>query len=228
LLRFAERQDQAAFEALLERHGNMVLRVCQRVLHNSHDAEDVFQATFLVLARKAAALRWHESVGGWLYEVAYRLSLEARAARGRLSRCESRVEGRTYPDPLAEISVREAIGILDEELNRLSRQYRLPLVLIHLEGTTQEDAARQLGWSLSTLKRRLGRGLELLRLRLMRRGLTLSAALSASLFGQAAAPAAVLDPLASATLRTALRCAGNLAYDGAVPAPGWRLWSRGG
>jgi RNA polymerase sigma factor (sigma-70 family) len=201
LNRFASTRDEAAFEALVRRHGPMVLGLCQRMLHNGHNAEDVFQATLLVLARKASAQRWHESVGSWLYEVAYRLCLAARAREARRRRHEGRVAVKAPEGPLAEVSLREARMLLDEELRRLPERYRAPLILCYLEGMTRDEAARQLGWSLDTLKRRLGQGRALLKQRLTRRGLTLSVVLlapgetvSAGLV-EAAVKAAVAGPL---------------------------------
>jgi RNA polymerase sigma factor (sigma-70 family) len=218
LQRFAGERDEAAFAALVKRHGAMVLHVGQRVLHNGHDAEDVFQATFLVLTRKAGSLRWHESVGNWLYQTAYRIALkvktsaarrgvkEARAAQAPLP-ASGRGWGRgsasaTAPD---DLSWREVETLLDEELHRLPVKYRVPLVFCYLEGSTRDEAAQQLGWSLSTLKRRLERGREMLRLRLVRRGLTFSAALFAPMLTQGTAKAALAPGLVQATLRSALQ-----------------------
>src|SRR6266478_986049 len=134
LQRFAQERDEAAFTAIVRRHGSMVLNVCQRILHNCHDAEDAFQATFLILARKAAARPWQESVANWLYLVAYRLALKVKAEAGRRSRHEARAEARLPADPLAAVSGRELCAALDEELGRLSEQCRAPLVLCCLEG----------------------------------------------------------------------------------------------
>jgi RNA polymerase sigma factor (sigma-70 family) len=176
---FTRAGDEGAFEALVTRHGPMVLRVCRQVLGNIHDAEDAFQATFLVLARKAADLSWHESVSAWLHEVAYRLALKARTAACRRRVHESRVDGPLPVAPgLGEITLREAQVVLHQELNRLPSKLRTPLVLCYLEGLTQDQAAQQAGWSLSTLKRRLKRALTLLEGRLQRRGLALAALLS--------------------------------------------------
>src|SRR5262249_50383230 len=132
--RFASGRDEVAFEALVRRHGPMVLRVCRRILRDAHDAEDAFQATFLVLARKAAALRHQESVGNWLYGVASRLSLRARTDAARRRDQERRATARAGPDPLADLTVREAQQLLVEELTRLPDRYRAALVLCHLEG----------------------------------------------------------------------------------------------
>jgi RNA polymerase sigma factor (sigma-70 family) len=182
--RFAERADAEAFAVLLARHGPMVLRVCRRVLPNAHDAEDALQATFLVLARKAGCLRRQESVGSWLYGVAYRVALNARAAAARRAAHEARAPlPAAVRDPLSEVSLREAQALLDEELARLPERYRAPLVLCCLEGLARDEAARQLGWSAGTLKSRLERGRALLRARLARRGLALPAAFAAAFMG---------------------------------------------
>src|SRR5438552_1696196 len=177
LRRFTAQRDESAFAALVERHGGMVLGVCRRILHNGHDAEDASQAAFLVLARKATTPQWQESVAGWLYGVAYRVALKARDAAARRHAHEGRVGPRRAPDPLADITLRELQGMLDEELNCLPEKYRSPVVLCCLEGAARDEAAQQLGWSVQTVKGRLERGRELLRSRLGRRGLSLSVAL---------------------------------------------------
>src|SRR5262245_65354363 len=181
LRRFSAHQDQAAFRALLQRHGPMVYGVCCRTLHDPHDAEDVLQATFLVLLKKAAALRGRDSVAGWLHEVAHRLALKAKSEALRRGVKERRAAAKESPDPVDQLTVREAQAVLHEELHRLTETLRAPLVLCYLESATQDEAARQLGWSVRTLKRRLQRGRDILHRRLLRRGLTLSAALSAGL-----------------------------------------------
>ncbi len=163
LRRFTEERDDASFSTIVSRHGLMVWQVCQRVLHNGHEAEDAFQATFLVLAQKAGSSHWHESVGNWLYQVAFRISRQAKASALRRHAHESRVEAKPQVDPAAEITLREAQMALDEELVQLPERCRVPLVLCYLEGATRDEAARRLGWSLGTLKRRLERARALLR-----------------------------------------------------------------
>jgi RNA polymerase sigma factor (sigma-70 family) len=142
----------------------------------SADAEDAFQATFLVLMRKAVSVRSRRSIANWLYGVAYRVCNEALKKNRRRQRREWKVQELGVRDRLDEISVREAREVIDAELSRLSENYRAPLVLCYLEGATRDEAAKQLGWSLATLKRRLDRGRVLLAGRLRRRGLTLPAA----------------------------------------------------
>ena len=198
--RFMARHEEAAFEALLKRHGAMVQGVCRRVLHNAHDAEDAFQATFLVLARRAATISRRESVGGWLYRVAYNTALKAQASAAARRRREQRPDERSADDPLAEVTGRELLTALDEELQRLPETYRAPLVLCYLEGLTRDESAGRLGFSQGTLQRRLEEGRERLRKRLERRGLALSAALLAAGVGGTA----VSPSVAASTTRSAL------------------------
>jgi RNA polymerase sigma factor (sigma-70 family) len=214
LQRFAAGRDEAAFAALVRRHGPMVLGVCRRLLGNAADADDAFQATFLVLARKAASPRWHDSVGGWLHQVARRVAREARERAARRRSRERAVAALPdVPAPeAAAAAARELGAALDEELERLPDRYRGPLLLCYLEGATRDRAAALLGLSLRTLERRLQRGRALLRVRLTRRGLTLTALLAAALVGEAPATSAAL---AGPTLKTAVAFAG-----GSLPAAG--------
>jgi RNA polymerase sigma factor (sigma-70 family) len=178
LRRFARDKDEAAFAALVHRHGPMVLGVCRRVLGNSADAEDACQATFLVLARKAAA-GWQPSVASWLYVTARRVALNARTARSRRAKHEGRARAKPPTNPLAEITGEELLAILDEELGRLTQRYRAPVVLCCLEGLTRDEAARQLGIPAATLKGQLERGRRRLHDALARRGVSLGAGLLA-------------------------------------------------
>ena len=146
-----------------------VARETRGLLRYREDAEDTFQATFLVLARKAASLQKRPSIAGWLYQTAHHLALKSRKAASR-RRCHAgQAPRQLMADPLEDITVREARSILDEELSRLTTAYREPVLLCMYEGVTQDEAARRLGCSLKTLKRRLERGRELLRQRLCRR-----------------------------------------------------------
>jgi RNA polymerase sigma factor (sigma-70 family) len=199
LERLTASRDEAAFAELVRRHGPLVLGVCRRVLRDAHDAEDAFQATFLVLARKAASISKRASVGGWLYQVAYHAALKARADAAARRRREQRAGRRPPADPLDELSGRELLAVLDEELSRLPERERAPLVLCYLEGRTRDEAARELGCPLGTLKRRLEAGRGRLRERLSRRGLALPAALLAAGVAGPAVPAA----LAAETARAA-------------------------
>src|SRR5262245_53768010 len=180
LERFAGCRDEAAFAALLHRHGPMVLGVCRSVLREPHDAEDAFQAAFLLLAQKAGSIHRREAVGGWLYRVAYRTALRARARAARRRVLEKRAVTMPSADPVLDMSLREVRGVLFEELEGLPEQYRAPLVLCGLEEKSLEEAARLLGRTKCAVKWRLQRGRELLRGRLRRRGLELPAGLFAT------------------------------------------------
>src|SRR5262249_37821183 len=162
--------EDSAFEALVRRHGPLVLSVCRRVLHNPHDAEDAFQATFLALARKAASAGSRASLGTWLYQVAYHTALRARKQSAVRRQREDRVAPGPQPDPLGEVTGRELITVLDEEMHHMPERLREPLVLCYLEGKTRDEAARQLDCTLGTLKRRLEKARACLRARLERRG----------------------------------------------------------
>jgi RNA polymerase sigma factor (sigma-70 family) len=218
LERFTRAKDETAFATLLRRHGPMVLRVSHRQVPQLADAEDVFQATFLLLVRKANGLRRQESVGNWLYGVAYRLALKARRTALRRRAYESRASIRPPVDPLAEITLREAQTLFDEALIQLPERCRGALVLCHFEGLTQDEAARQLGCSLSTLKRSLDSGRERLRKLLARRGLTLTSALLAAMLAPRMADGALGRELTNITVRAALACAGKNVIMGVVSA----------
>jgi RNA polymerase sigma factor (sigma-70 family) len=173
--RFVRQRDEAAFELLVWRHGGMVLNVCLRVLHRQHDAEDAFQATFLTLARKAGAISRRESLGGWLYKVAYRIALRARTPMPARSLPGGPVLDTAAREPFAVLHWKEFRSALDEELIRLPEKLRVAFVLCCLEGRTTSTAARTLGWPQGTVGIRLHRARELLRRRLARRGWDLSA-----------------------------------------------------
>ncbi|HMF17924.1 MAG TPA: sigma-70 family RNA polymerase sigma factor, partial [Gemmataceae bacterium] len=199
---FVADRDEAAFASLVRQHGPMVLGVCRRVLHDLHAAEDAFQATFLVLARKAGSIRKPELLANWLYGVAYRTALKAKCTAAKRQARERQVVNMTAA--VREESSRDDLRLLlDEELSRLPDKYRLPIVLCGLEGKTNEEAARQLGCPRETIATRLARGRERLRLRLTRRGLALSAlVLAGELSPSLAAP--VSAPLAAATVHAGL------------------------
>jgi RNA polymerase sigma factor (sigma-70 family) len=203
LERFTARGDEAAFAALVGRHGPMVRGLCRRLLGDPGRADDVFQATFLALARRAGSIRRRAAVGSWLYGVARRLSHNAQRGDARRRRHERRAaEGRPHRTP-HDPGWAELLAVLDEELGRLPEQARAPLLLCYLEGYTQDEAARFLGWSVGTLRRRLAWGRDLLRRRLTRRGATLSVGLFAALLAPRAAIAAVPEGLALATAHAA-------------------------
>ena len=191
---FLTGHDEAAFEAIVRRHGPMILGVCKRVLQNASDAEDAFQATFLVLVRKARTLTQPELLGHWLFGVAYQT---ARAARNAASRRRAK-EGQVIPKQgeSAPNEWRDVLPILDAELNRLPAKYRAPIVLCDLQQKSRKDVAQALGLPEGTLASRLARARALLAKRLTRRGVTLSgAAVAASLGETAAAPSAALVQL---------------------------------
>ncbi|MHB1424934.1 MAG: sigma-70 family RNA polymerase sigma factor [Gemmataceae bacterium] len=201
--RFVRQREEAAFTELVARHGPLVMGLCRRLLGNVHDAEDVFQATFFVLARKAAAIRKPESLSCWLHGVASRLALKTRSAAQRRRSHELAVPVSESKD--TDLSWFEVRGLIDEELQRLPEKQRLPLVLCYLEGLTQDEASRRLGWPRGTLKRRLEAGRERLRLRLTRRGVTLGAGLFAVALTESASRAAVPLALRAATVRASIQ-----------------------
>ncbi len=166
---------ESAFKELVDRHGPMVMGVCRQILRHTHDADDAFQATFLVLVRKARSIQVRESLGPWLYSVAYRTAQRARAAASRYRHGGvEQVEALGCPpEDSYHLDLRP---LLHEELDRLPDKYRAPIVLCHLEGKTHEQAAQLLHWPIGTVSGRLSRGRELLKSRLERRGLAVSSA----------------------------------------------------
>jgi RNA polymerase sigma factor (sigma-70 family) len=181
LRRFAQDRDEVAFGALVDRHGPMALGVARRVTGDHHAAEDILQAVFLQLARSAGSFRRPAAVAAWLHRTTYRLALTALRARRRRQRAEGGASARPSPDPLADLSARELLAALDEELRRLPEAFRLPLVLCCLEGRSVEEAAAQLGQSTGSVRGRLARGRRRLEARLARRGLTFAAGAGAPL-----------------------------------------------
>ncbi len=200
--RFRHSGEDAAFALLVQRHGPAVLGVCRRLLGNAADADDAFQATFLVLLRKAGSVRRRSSVGCWLYGVACRVAAKARARRPTTALSD---ETFTAPGagPAGEAACRELAALLDEEVRGLPEKYRTAFILCGLEGKTCEQAARELGWPKSTLAHRLARARELLRRRLSRRGVAVPAALLSAALAQEAAASPVPALLTLATVRLA-------------------------
>ena len=220
LERFTSRRDETAelaFRALVERHGPMVLRVCRAVLRDAHDADDAFQATFLVLVRRAGSLWVRDSLGPWLHQVAHRTASCARSAAARRRQHERRAAELTARRP--DDGDRDDLGgVVHEEVGRLPERYREAVVLCLLEGLTPEQAARHLNCPVGTVHSRLARGREQLRGRLTRRGLAVPAGLLAVGWAQNGASAAVPPALADSTIRAALRLAVGQVSAGAVPA----------
>jgi RNA polymerase sigma factor (sigma-70 family) len=199
---FIAARDEAAFAALVRRHGQMVLGVSRRVLGNLHDAEDVFQATFFVLAQKAGWVMKRAAVAAWLYKVAYRIALKSRAKNDRRRRTERKAAMSQPHTPAPGVQDWEAA--LDEELNRLPEKYRLPVMLCDLDGCSRKDAERQLGLAEGTLSSRLTRGRRLLAERLARHGITFSAGALATMISEAAASARMPPGLVGSTAKTAV------------------------
>jgi RNA polymerase sigma-70 factor (ECF subfamily) len=217
---FVEQREEAAFEALVRRHGPMVLGLCRRILGNPHDAEDAFQATFLVLVRKANAIVPRERVANWLYGVAYRAALKARATATRRRAREKQVPELPEPAAPPHDLGRDLQPVLDKELSRLPDKYRVPVVLCDLEGKPLQEAAHQLGWPLGTLAGRLARARTRLAKRLTQRGVALSAgALTAVLAANAASAGVPLSLVGSTVKAASALAAGQAAATGAISAP---------
>jgi RNA polymerase sigma factor (sigma-70 family) len=215
---YITRQDEAAFEALVRRHGPMVLGVCRRILRNSADADDAFQATFLVLVRKAASIRPRGMVSNWLYGVAHNTALKAKAMNNK-RRVKEKEAGSMKKAEVAEEVWRQLQVLLDEEMCRLPDKYRVPIVLCDLEGNTIKEAARHLEWPQGTLATRLAQGRRMLAKRLSKHDLTLSVGALATLLSQGAASASVPAPLVISTIKAAsLFAAGQAVMTGVVSA----------
>jgi RNA polymerase sigma factor (sigma-70 family) len=217
--RFFKDRDESAFETLVRRHGSMVLGVCRRILKNDHDAEDAFQATFLVLVCKASAISKRETVGGFLYGVAYKTALKARAANDRRRDKERQAGTMQRRESLDEDIGQKLQALLDQEMSRLPDKYRVPIVLCDLEGKTRKAAANQLGWPEGTLSGRLSRGRTLLAKRLKRHNLSLSSGTIALGLPLNGAPACVSQTLVTSTVKAAACVpAGHAALTGAISA----------
>ncbi|MFO0796378.1 MAG: sigma-70 family RNA polymerase sigma factor [Gemmataceae bacterium] len=224
LTAFVADRDPEAFAALVRRHGPMVLGVCRRVVRDYDAADDAFQAVFLVLARRAADVRPRNRVGAWLYGVAYRTALKARAARARRRTRESQVDAMPEPAaPPAADGWDELKPVLDEELARLPDRLRVPVVLCDLEGRPQRAVAGQLGIAPATLAGRLADARKALAARLTRRGVTLSAAALAALLAEKASAGVVTPQLAAGVVRAAEAVAAGGAAAGLVSANALQL-----
>jgi RNA polymerase sigma factor (sigma-70 family) len=204
LQQFIAEHDESAFAVLVRRHGGMVLEVARGVLRHQQDAEDVFQAVFLVLARKAHTIRKHQALSSWLHGVAFRLALKVKSRSDRRRDREARAADRSAENSADDLTLRELRVLVHEELYRLPEKYRAPLLLCYWEGKTQDEAAGQLGISAGSFKKRMERARNLLGSRLVGRGLVPSAALLAVLFSEnglrAAASAALTQSIARAAV----------------------------
>src|SRR5262249_35545729 len=206
LRRFSRERDENAFVTLLQRHGPLVFRVCRGVLPGSHDAEDVFQAVFLILARKAGSLGQVRSLEGWLHMVTVRLARRLRARQRREP--HEPVSDEPHAEP-ADLTWREAQAVLHEEIERLPSSYRQPILLCYFDGLTRDEAAGRLGWTAGVLKGRLERARRLLHRRLQRRGISLAilATVVAPPFTRATVPALLEATTVRAGLAVALGAA---------------------
>ena len=210
LERFATGRDESAFAAIVARHGPMVVRVCRSILTNPADVDDAFQATFLVLVRKAASLRDGDQLSPWLHGVARRVALHARSKAAQRTRRESPgvpAEPTAVDRSLQTAETRELAALIHTEIDRLTLAERSAILLCDLEGLSHQEAADQLGWPLGTVKSRVLRGRDRLRVRLLRRGVSLPAGiLAAGWLTQSTASAFVSPGLAVTTIRVAVAC----------------------
>jgi RNA polymerase sigma factor (sigma-70 family) len=215
LARFVAVRDEGSFAALVRRHGPMVLSVCRRLLRHDQDAEDAFQATFLVLARRAPVVQG-ESVGAWLHSVAHRTALEARAQKARRLAHEKQVDAMPHPEVMPT-EFQDWRPLLDQELTQLPKHYRSVVVLCDLEGQSRKEAARQLGLAEGTLSSRLARARQLLAKRMARYGLTMSGGALATALSEGVS-ASVPAPLVQSTVRAALLVATGQLVSVTTPA----------
>jgi RNA polymerase sigma factor (sigma-70 family) len=217
--RFLERRDASAFEAIVERYGPLVWGVCRRILRDHHDAEDAFQATFLVLARKAASVMPREKLGNWLYGVAFQTAMKARATRAKRRVRERPACEMTEPEPVPDEHADELLSRLDREVARLPEKYRLPIILCELEGKTHRQAAEQLGWPVGTVSGRLSRARALLASRLSRRDTPLTVGALGVVLANDVARAGMPPELVRSTAQAAsLSTAGKAVTAGVVSA----------
>jgi RNA polymerase sigma factor (sigma-70 family) len=211
LCEYAAHGDADSFAEVVDRYGRMVLGVGKRVLGSQADAEDVFQATFMVLARKAGQLNDRAPLGHWLYRVAFRIAMKMRIQNARRRDHEKAVAAQveTPRAPMAVDSIDDLRPVFDEELSHLPRGYRALIVLCHLEGKSHQEAARALGWRPGSVSYRIGRAREMLRDRLARRGVCVSVVFLAAFMAGAAEGSGVPMALRKRTME-AVRSAGKL------------------
>lgn len=223
LRQFVKHNDERAFAEMVLRYGGLVLDVCRRVLRDEHIAEDAFQATFLVLARRASQIRSRSSLAGWLYAVAYRTACRANAKLHRRREEELRGNVMAADDILAQVTSRYEQQLLDEELNDLPAKYREPLVLRYLLGKSNRQVADELGLRVGVVEGRIKRGKDRLRVRLMKRGVSLIPALAAVHVSSAAVKAATTDTLFAATVQAAAAFRGGGGSEGGCSESALRL-----
>jgi RNA polymerase sigma-70 factor (ECF subfamily) len=204
---FVAERRELAFEELMRRHGPMVMGVCRRMLPDRHDAEDAYQATFLLLVQKSATIRRPERLANWLFGVAYRVAARIRAKTGRQESLSMQPLEAPAGDNTVEVERRELQSVLAEELHCLPVKYRLPLILCYLEGKTHVEAARELGWPSGSMSSRLTLARDKLRRRLARRGLALTSALLGMLLREQPCGASLSPALIEQTTRAAMICA---------------------
>jgi RNA polymerase sigma factor (sigma-70 family) len=216
---FIKCSDDAAFGALVKRHGPMVLGVCRRVLRNSHDAEDAFQATFCVLMRKAGSVKPRERVGSWLHGVAYRTALKARALAAKRRAREKQMSDVPEPEAVPQAEGDDLKSLLDQEVARLPERYRLPIVLCDLEGKSIRMAMQQLAWPQGTVAGRLARARTLLARRLTQRGVAMTGGTLALVLAENACSATVPVQLTLSTVKHAINfVAGQGMFTGVMPS----------
>lgn len=213
---FVDQRDRAAITDIVDRHGLMVMGVCRNILRNEHDAADAFQATFLVLLKKARSIGKSASLANWLHGVACRVAKRARSRSGPQPMYEDPGAEMMSTDPSVKVASEEEVGLIHEELDRMPERYRLPVILCCLEGETQEQVSRRLGWTAGTVKGRLERGRVMLRVRLKKRGLVIPAAMLTAILAQQAV-AQVPGALVGTTVDAAMLVAsGQLMAGGAI------------
>lgn len=210
LARFFQTNDEGAFSVLVSRYGSLVYGVCKRVLGNATDADDAFQATFLVLVKKGANLQQPGRLANWLYGVAIRTARNVKSKRAQRSRVEREAGAMPAKSELSDMNYEQLWGVLDQEISQLPPKYALPLVLCYLEGKTNAEAASQLGWPEGSMSRRLSRAKDLLRSRMAKRGMAMTAVLLAAAVFSRPASACAPAKLVSSTVE-----AGSLVAQGA-------------
>jgi RNA polymerase sigma factor (sigma-70 family) len=218
LERFLRKRDEAAFEVLVWRHGPLVLSLCHRLLHNSHDAEDVLQATFLTLVKKAGAIGKRDSLGSWLYKVAYRIALRVREATQRRRESDAPVDELPAGSAPGEVACDQRRLLLEEAIDGLPEHYRTATVLCYMQGKSHKEIAEELGCPLGTVSTRLARAREMLRKHFARRGVALSAGLLGAFLAQHAVAAPVCPLLVVSLVKAATSVAAGSAVASVVSA----------